>query len=443
MKVAIPHLYAEYGRYIDEFRAIPYYMDCLKPVERRILVGLNSIGKNKFVKSARVIGDIIGKYHPHGDLSTYGALVGLVRRGFAEGQGNWGSSSYEDTDPAAFRYTETKANSFLTKLAFEFIKFVPWHDPENIQYEQPKYLPCPVPIGLVGSGFISGISFHTTKMPRYSIFDLTKRLIYLFKKEVDPKTPNEIIVPAFDNCDVYETNPGDFEKILINGEGSITVIPKMTVQPDGVHIYGKPPEGFSPLKNNTDNPKRPDQRKYDVLDLTEHNKLEVLCVPQNEVVDQPFIDLIFGLITNKLNMLCNVVTDGGIVRKMSIDWLLLNSYKAWSKAYETKLNGEKISLQDRIFELGVIKIVQEIIENNKIRSKDILIQTFEQTYKLNYPTVSSDDIRSVCTKHRIDSLLNHSTDTTATQNKLNSVEALLNNMAKSSYDKMASMIPIN
>jgi len=86
MKRAIPSLYAEYGRYIDEFRAIPYHIDCLKPVERRLLFTLFNVAK-RLTKSARVIGEAIGKYHPHGDQSAYGTLVGLVRRGLDQYDG--------------------------------------------------------------------------------------------------------------------------------------------------------------------------------------------------------------------------------------------------------------------------------------------------------------------------------------------------------------------
>jgi len=125
MKKSIPALYAEYGRYIDKARAIPYYVDCLKPVERRLLFTLWSLSKNKYVKAARIIGEAIGKYHPHGDQSTYKSLVGLVQRGFAFGQGNWGAVGLEDSQAAAMRYPEIKSNEMLNNLAFEFIKQIP------------------------------------------------------------------------------------------------------------------------------------------------------------------------------------------------------------------------------------------------------------------------------------------------------------------------------
>ena len=83
--------YSEYGRYINRFRAIPFFVDCLKPVERRVLLVLWEEAKNKLVKSAKIVGSTIGKYHAHGDQSCYGSLVQLVHQNYAIGKWNWGS----------------------------------------------------------------------------------------------------------------------------------------------------------------------------------------------------------------------------------------------------------------------------------------------------------------------------------------------------------------
>ena len=108
--------YVEYGTYVIENRAIPDFRDGSKPSQRRILYAMKRLGadKDKFFKSARVTGDVIGKYHPHGDAAVYGALVELAhtRYPMVEGQGNFG----EVLDPpAAARYTECR----LSKLARE------------------------------------------------------------------------------------------------------------------------------------------------------------------------------------------------------------------------------------------------------------------------------------------------------------------------------------
>ncbi|MDX1699651.1 MAG: DNA gyrase subunit A, partial [Melioribacteraceae bacterium] len=95
MRKIIPVFYSEYGRYISRFRAIPLYVDALKPVERRLLLSLHEVAKNKLVKSAKVIGHVIGSYHPHGDQSAYGTLVDMVRRGLVLGEGNFGTEGLE------------------------------------------------------------------------------------------------------------------------------------------------------------------------------------------------------------------------------------------------------------------------------------------------------------------------------------------------------------
>jgi DNA gyrase/topoisomerase IV subunit A len=104
MKNVVTNLYPEYLRYIDSFRAIPWKIDALKPVERRLLLTVHEVARTKLQKSAKVVGFCLGKWHPHGDIACYEALAGLVNRGLVTGQGNWGSMGLEDMSCAAQRY---------------------------------------------------------------------------------------------------------------------------------------------------------------------------------------------------------------------------------------------------------------------------------------------------------------------------------------------------
>ena len=113
MHKIIPIYYSEYGRYINRFRAIPSHIDCLKPVERRLLLTLHEVAKNDVTKSAKVIGNCLGKYHPHGDQSIYKTLINLVKQEYAEGQGNWGSQGLINDPAAAYRYTEIKLEPWV------------------------------------------------------------------------------------------------------------------------------------------------------------------------------------------------------------------------------------------------------------------------------------------------------------------------------------------
>ena len=120
MKNIVSNLYSDYLRYTDRFRAIPWEVDMLKPVERRCLLSIHETAKTRFVKTAKVIGHIIGNYHPHGDVSIYKTLVNLVDQGYAVGQGNWGSPGLHDDPPASYRYTEVKLEKWVEELAFEY-----------------------------------------------------------------------------------------------------------------------------------------------------------------------------------------------------------------------------------------------------------------------------------------------------------------------------------
>ncbi len=101
MKSIVSNLYADYLRYIDRFRAIPWETDMLKPVERRTLLTVHEVAKTKFVKSAKVVGAVLGNLHPHGEASCVDVLVGMVQNGLVEGQGNWGTDKAKDYIKAA------------------------------------------------------------------------------------------------------------------------------------------------------------------------------------------------------------------------------------------------------------------------------------------------------------------------------------------------------
>ena len=215
----IPVFYSEYGRYISRSRMIPSNIDGLIPVNRRLLLVMHKIAK-KTTKSARIVGETIGTLHAHGDTSAYGSLVNLVYDGYADSsKSTWGGPGLVDVPAPASRYTETSILPWVEKLAFEFIDFVPWELLELS--EEPLYLPSPIPIGLVGDGIISGISYHKTVIPRYDKKDLVKRLLWLIQngkpqkpgdisEELDPKIYGPCIKPKKEDCDVDEFSKNDF-----------------------------------------------------------------------------------------------------------------------------------------------------------------------------------------------------------------------------------------
>lgn len=443
MKKAIPALYGSYGRYIDEFRAIPSIDDCLKWSERRVLYTLHKLAAQKLTKSARVVGECIGKYHPHGDASTYDVLVNMVRRGFAIGQGNFGSEAMTPVPPAAYRYTEVKLQPLVEKLVFDLIKYVPYSDPEALDELQPNWLCSPVPIGLIGDNIISGISFNTTKMPRYTFIDLFNRLTNIFQRQVDPNIPPLTILPNFPNFDIYEEQPGELEKILTTGEGKLLLRPKYMVDGYGVHVYGRPPSGCSSwLKDDTDEVKI----KYSCSDLSAENGFEVLFSPKNGArLNDDFINMVLKVIDTKISFQCNV-WDGAVVLK-SIDELLLRAYDNWSNCLKAQLKEKEDAIKQTIREMLVIEVIRYLINtyNIKLQTLDDLYNTF-----LNLPQplpasfaqdVTIDEVKDICKKHSIRKLFEYHVDRQSALNEIAIIEGNLNNFGVYAYNMAKEYLP--
>ena len=145
--------YLNYSMYVIMDRALPFIGDGLKPVQRRIVYAMSELGLNaaaKFKKSARTVGDVLGKFHPHGDSACYEAMVLMAqpfsyRYPLVDGQGNWGAPD----DPksfAAMRYTESRLSKIseilLTELGQGTVDFQPNFDGT---LEEPQYLPARLP----------------------------------------------------------------------------------------------------------------------------------------------------------------------------------------------------------------------------------------------------------------------------------------------------------
>src|ERR671922_2789248 len=145
--------YLDYSMYVILDRALPHIGDGLKPVQRRIIYAMSELSLNagaKYKKSARTVGDVIGKFHPHGDMACYEAMV-LMAQPFAyryplvDGQGNWGSLD----DPksfAAMRYTESRLTRYAEVLLSELSDgTVDWQPNFDGTMEEPAFLPARLP----------------------------------------------------------------------------------------------------------------------------------------------------------------------------------------------------------------------------------------------------------------------------------------------------------
>src|SRR5690606_21438756 len=178
--------YLDYSMYVIMDRALPHIGDGLKPVQRRIVYAMSELGLNagaKYKKSARTVGDVLGKFHPHGDSACYEAMVHMAqpftyRYPLVDGQGNWGSTD----DPksfAAMRYTEAKLSKFADLLLSEVGHgTVDWTPNFDGTLDEPKVLPSKLPTLLLNgtTGIAVGMA---TDIPPHNLGEVTKALVQL------------------------------------------------------------------------------------------------------------------------------------------------------------------------------------------------------------------------------------------------------------------------
>ena len=222
--------YLDYAVSVVKGRALPDVCDGQKPVQRRILYAMNEMGladNAKPVKSARVVGDVLGKYHPHGDQSAYDALVRLaqdfsMRYPLIDGQGNFGSRDGDGA--AAMRYTEARltpiAKLLLDEIALGTVDFMPNYDGS---FEEPKTLPARLPMLLLNgaSGIAVGLA---TEIPSHNLREVATAAVALIrnpglshaelmKKLPGPDFPGggQIISSAEEISAAYETGRGSLK----------------------------------------------------------------------------------------------------------------------------------------------------------------------------------------------------------------------------------------
>ena len=241
--------YLDYSMYVILDRALPHISDGLKPVQRRIIYAMSELGlkaSSKFKKSARTVGDVIGKFHPHGDSACYEAMV-LMAQDFSyryplvDGQGNWGSMD----DPksfAAMRYTESKLTAYADVLLSEVEQgTVEWLPNFDGTLEEPKLLPARLPKILLNGttgiavGMATDIPPHNLKevasacirlldAPKSSVLELCKHI-----KGPDFPTNAEIISSKTSIREIYKTGYGSIKARAVwceeDGNIVITAIP--------------------------------------------------------------------------------------------------------------------------------------------------------------------------------------------------------------------------
>ena len=241
--------YLDYSMYVILDRALPHIGDGLKPVQRRIVYAMSELGLNalaKYKKSARTVGDVLGKYHPHGDSACYEAMV-LMAQDFSyryplvDGQGNWGSPD----DPksfAAMRYTESRLTAYAQTLLSELGQgTVDWVDNFDGTMKEPTLLPARLPNVLLNGtmGIAVGMA---TDIPPHNLREVVSACIQLID---EPDTSIDTLMmyvkgPDYPTQAEIISSTEDISKIYTTGNGSIKMRAKYELEEHHIVITALP-----------------------------------------------------------------------------------------------------------------------------------------------------------------------------------------------------------
>ena len=230
--------YLEYAMSVVMGRALPDVADGQKPVQRRILFAMHELGlyaPNRHVKSARVVGDVLGKYHPHGDTAAYDALVRQaqdfsLRYPLIDGQGNFGSRDGDNA--AAMRYTECRLTSLaellLAEIERDTVDFVPNYDGA---FREPRLLPARLPMLLLNGTSGIGVGM-ATDIPSHNLAEVTRALIATIR---NPSITLDTLLSFMPGPDLpggghITSDPASIRAIYESGRGSLRIRARWKVE---------------------------------------------------------------------------------------------------------------------------------------------------------------------------------------------------------------------
>lgn len=290
--------YLDYSMYVILDRALPHLGDGMKPVQRRIIYAMSELGLKataKFKKSARTVGDVLGKFHPHGDSACYEAMVLMAqpfsyRYPLVDGQGNWGSPD----DPksfAAMRYTESRLTAYADLLLKELGQgTVDWVANFDGTLDEPSVLPARLPNVLLngGSGIAVGMA---TDIPPHNLRETVTACIHLLENPEaslerlcefilgpDLPTEAEIITPRDELMKIYLNGRGSYRmRAIYDREDSDIVITALPHQVSGAKVLEQIAQQMQ-QKNF--------QKISDLRDESDHeNPTRLVIVPRSNRVD--------------------------------------------------------------------------------------------------------------------------------------------------------------
>jgi len=290
--------YLNYSMYVIMDRALPHIGDGLKPVQRRIVYAMSELGLSataKYKKSARTVGDVLGKFHPHGDSACYEAMVLMAqpfsyRYPLVDGQGNWGAPD----DPksfAAMRYTESRLSRFSEVLLSELGQgTVDWSPNFDGTMKEPKTLPARLPHILLNG--ITGIAVGmATDIPPHNVREIAQACVHLIEQ---PKAELSDLLefvkgPDYPTDAEIITSKADIEKVYQSGRGSIKMRAVYDIEHGEVVITALPHQAsggkiLEQIANQMQAKKLP--MVVDLRDESDHeNPTRLVVVPRSNRVD--------------------------------------------------------------------------------------------------------------------------------------------------------------
>jgi topoisomerase-4 subunit A len=290
--------YLDYSMYVVLDRALPNIADGLKPVQRRIIYAMSELGLSaaaKYKKSARTVGDVLGKFHPHGDSACYEAMV-LMAQPFSyrypliDGQGNWGSPD----DPksfAAMRYTESRLTPFAQVLLSELEQgTVAWAPNFDGTLEEPKIMPARLPHVLLNgtTGIAVGMA---TDIPPHNVREVARACVRLLEKP--DSTTGELMKhiqgPDYPTEAEIVSSKAEIRALYNTGLGSIRARAKW-IRENGEIVITALPHQVSPAKVLMQIDQQRQQKKLpmveDLRDESDHeNPIRLVIVPRSGRID--------------------------------------------------------------------------------------------------------------------------------------------------------------
>jgi len=392
--------YLDYSMYVILDRALPNIGDGLKPVQRRIVYAMSELGLKstaKFKKSARTVGDVIGKFHPHGDSAAYEAMVLMAqpfsyRYTLVDGQGNWGAPD----DPksfAAMRYTESRLTKYSEALLAELGQgTVDWVPNFDGTMDEPSVLPARVPNVLLNgtTGIAVGMA---TDIPPHNLREVVNATVHMldnpkasiddlmaFMPGPDMPTEAEIITPAEDLRKLYQTGRGSLRMRGIwskddNGDVVVTALPH---QVSGSKILEQ-------IAAQMQAKKLP--MVADLRDESDHeNPTRLIIIPRSNRIDlEQMMSHLFASTdlerTYRVNM--NMIGIDGRPQVKSLDHILSEWLVFRTSTVKRRLEHRLAKVEERLLRLAALMVVflnvDEVIRiiREEDQPKPVLMERFD------------------------------------------------------------------